>query len=526
MPEILLDQKKYTCRENETVLESLLRYGVNAPFSCRNGVCHVCLLRCSKGDIPEEAQQGLRSDLISKGYFKPCKCRPEYDMEVGFAKPEDMLIRAIVYKKELLSANVCRILFEPTTQVSYRAGQFINVVRDDGLTRSYSLASVPVEDYYMEIHVKLVLDGDMSRWIFKNLGENDELKFYGPQGSCFYRPEYCDKDLLLISTGTGLSPHIGIVREALQNNHQGKIYLYHGGRETADHYLKNILQITHQDYANFYYTLCVTGGSVENGVARGRANIIAFSEQDITKDWRVFLSGNPDMVESALSESLDQAVENENIHTDPFVHAGKDAKEHCDKDNQEHQSVRKEKRKYPDPDPEMWSALGEGVLLNKILKEFYGRVFEDPKLSPYFMNVTRQRLVEKVYNFLYQVFTGEKVYFGDRPRNAHHWMVISDELFDYREKMMESCLKKYGLPQHLILRWLTIEGMYRSDIVKSVPWKKKIFGMEMPLDGFEETRIDASTLCDSCQGEINVGDMVRYHVRMGTTYCEKCKDGL
>ena len=46
--------------------------------------------------------------------------------------------------------------------------------------------------------------------------------------------------------------------------------------------------------------------------------------------------------------------------------------------------------------------------------------------------------------------------------------------------------------------------------------------MEMPLDGFEEIAIEVSTLCDSCSGEINVGDIVRYHVRLGAAYCSKC----
>ena len=157
-----------------------------------------------------------------------------------------------------------------------------------------------------------------------------------------------------------------------------------------------------------------------------------------------------------------------------------------------------------------------------ILDDFYTRVFDDELLAPYFTGVTRQRLVEKVFNFHYQMFTGEKVYFGDRPKNSHHWMVISDELFDYRESIMEACLRDHGLADHLVKRWLDYEELYRADIVKSTPAQKVLFGEKMPLDGFEEMNIDASTLCDSCQGEINIGDLVRYHIRLGTTYCSKC----
>ena len=46
--------------------------------------------------------------------------------------------------------------------------------------------------------------------------------------------------------------------------------------------------------------------------------------------------------------------------------------------------------------------------------------------------------------------------------------------------------------------------------------------MEMPLDGFEELKIDVGTICDGCKEEIQQGETVRYHVRLGLTYCAHC----
>jgi len=109
----------------------------------------------------------------------------------------------------------------------------------------------------------------------------------------------------------------------------------------------------------------------------------------------------------------------------------------------------------------MWAALDDGRLLRPILEDFYSRVYADPLLLPFFHGITKQRSVEKVHSFLQQVFTGNKTYFGDRPRNAHHWMVISNELFDYREGLMADCLGRHGLPEHLIARWRKMEGHYR-----------------------------------------------------------------
>lgn len=174
------------------------------------------------------------------------------------------------------------------------------------------------------------------------------------------------------------------------------------------------------------------------------------------------------------------------------------------------------------PDPEMWEALGEGYVLSEILDDFYNRAFSDDRLEPFFHGVTQQRAREKQYLFLRQIFTGEKVYFGDRPKNAHHWMVISDELFDYREALMMDCLRRHGLPDNLIERWRNMENSFRADIVKDTPWKRKFGDLELPVDGYDEVALDVGSVCDGCGGEVNAGVTVRYHLRLGTLYCPEC----
>lgn len=174
------------------------------------------------------------------------------------------------------------------------------------------------------------------------------------------------------------------------------------------------------------------------------------------------------------------------------------------------------------PDPEMWEALEEGERLHAILEDFYCRVYADARLAPFFEGVTRKRAVEKQYNFLREKFTGEKCYFGDRPRNAHHWMVISHELFDYREELMESCLRRARLPDHLVKRWRALEEIFRKQIVKSAPFGKKLRGVELPFEGFDELDLALGFVCDGCAGELDAGARVHYHRRTGRTYCTSC----
>jgi Bacterial-like globin len=160
--------------------------------------------------------------------------------------------------------------------------------------------------------------------------------------------------------------------------------------------------------------------------------------------------------------------------------------------------------------------------MTAILDDFYTRVYADPQLMTFFSGFTQQRLVEKQYSFLHQAMTGNKVYFGNRPRNTHHWMVISDALMDHREQIMLECMQAHGLEDKWIKRWLAIEAYYRPDIVKTEAFPRQLNGVDLPLEGFEELLIDVGCVCDGCTSVIEPGETVRYHVRMGTIFCTRC----
>jgi NAD(P)H-flavin reductase/ferredoxin/truncated hemoglobin YjbI len=514
---------RFGCREGETVLEALQRQGASIPFSCRSGICHVCLQRCTSGPIPEKAQAALRPTLRAQGYFLPCQCVPTADMQLEPPRKADLYTPAVLYRKEWLGTDVVRLLLEPATALSYRAGQFINLRRSDGLTRSYSLASNPETDYFLELHVRVMKNGAMSNWIADAFEVNDEIDIQGPNGQCVYETHHPDRNILLVATGTGLAPLLGIARDALHRGHRGELHLFHGSRHVRGLYLHNELLDLCGEFRNFHYYACLSGNDVPSGFLSGRAHEIARALHGDLAGWSAYLAGLPEMVEAAGREALMSGAAEPFRHTD-LRRASRSGPGRT-VDRRERKSASRARQDGPPaPDLELWAALEEGRLLGTILTDFYDRVYEDPRLSPFFHGITKQRSIEKQYLFLRQRFSGEKVYFGDRPRNAHHWMVISDELFDYREKLMESCLRQHRLPEHLISRWLQTENSFRTDIVKDRPWNRVIDGVEVPADGFGESILDVGTLCDGCGQEIASGVRVRYHLRLGTTWCRKCME--
>jgi ferredoxin/truncated hemoglobin YjbI len=176
----------------------------------------------------------------------------------------------------------------------------------------------------------------------------------------------------------------------------------------------------------------------------------------------------------------------------------------------------------PLPDPALWQELGNGTVVEAVLRDFYARVHAAPQLAPFFENVTIQRSIEKQFSFLKQLATGERTYFGDRPRNAHHWMVISDELFDQRQALMHEVLVAHGLTPSQIARWERLEAHWRGDIVKLAPRPRRIDGIELPLEGYAQEVLSEGTLCDHCGAVLDAGTRVHYHLRLGMVSCPGC----
>lgn len=305
------------CASGETVLKALLRAGIETPYSCGNGMCLTCIAKLVKGKISADSQIGIKDTLQTQGYFLPCVCEPSEDIEI--APPDDAEIfgRAVVTEVAHPSRNVCRVRLMPATPLYYRAGQFVNIRRSDGMTRAYSLASVPSLDRYLELHIKRLPRGQMSNWFYEDIQPGEALDIQGPNGSCFYTPGNSDQPLLLIGNGSGLSPLIGIARDAINDGHTGPIHLYHGTRETAGLYLDNHLRALAGEHENLNYVPCLSREETSE-TRHGRAEDVALADHPDLAGWRVYLCGYPPMVRDMQRRAFMAGAALPDIYIDPF----------------------------------------------------------------------------------------------------------------------------------------------------------------------------------------------------------------
>jgi len=308
---------------SESVLDALLRSGFDVPYSCKSGVCQTCLMRAQSGSIPKAAQAGLKDNLVAQGYFMACACKPETDMLITLPDEAALFIPATIYSKQLLSKDILQLTLLPSTSMPYRAGQFINLHRHDGLSRSYSLVNLPQADQLLELHIKRMDNGTMSNWLFDQAEPGQPVDIQGPIGNCFYTmPENRQRNILLIGTGTGLAPLIGIVKDALANGHRGDIHLYHGSRNAEGLYKHAELCELEARHENLHYYPCCSREEIQSKagheVLAGRANDIALGQHKKLNDWLVYLCGVAEMVNKTKKLAFLAGARIADIYADPF----------------------------------------------------------------------------------------------------------------------------------------------------------------------------------------------------------------
>lgn len=315
---ITINDQTVNVHDGESVLDALERAGIAMMYSCRSGICQSCLVKALEGSVPARAQGGLKESLKAQGYFLSCVCEPLEDMRI--ALPGAALNHvAIVRESEDIGANVRRIRLSIPPEFSWFPGQYITVIYNERIARSYSIASLH-EDGFLELHVRRIPGGVLSNWFHDEAGPGTEVTFRGPFGDCFYTAEDKEAPLVLAGTGTGLAPLYGIVREALRQGHKGRISLFHGAVNPGGLYHERELASLQRD-GDFNYTPCVleTNGDGAAKYQVGSLDEVVLNGLPDVAHARAYLCGDPDLVNKMRKKLFLKGVSNRRIFADPFL---------------------------------------------------------------------------------------------------------------------------------------------------------------------------------------------------------------
>jgi len=207
--------------------------------------------------------------------------------------------------------------------ISYQPGQFLTLLHpfSSSIRRSYSLSSHPVLDENLQITVKRIANGEFSRWLFDRANVGDHLQTIGASGF-FILPDNLSNDttLFFLAAGSGITPVLSLLKEALFQRKQRMVLIYssHSERETIFYRELRALEKRFSQRLSIVFLF-----SGDKNLYRARLSKFLLSEllqqhvSDKTKTL-AYLCGPHDYMQMARITLLTEGVPLENIRTEKF----------------------------------------------------------------------------------------------------------------------------------------------------------------------------------------------------------------
>lgn len=312
MPVIHYKNQTIKAPAEYSVLETLNHAGFDIPHSCLAGACQSCKLQASSGALPVTSQQGLTNAEKQLGYFLSCQCFPDSDLTIVESSTSDRYTTRVL-EKSLLSSKVVKLVLQ--APFAFMGGQFVNVLYGD-LTRSYSIAST-TNSNRIELHIKILPDGRFSQFAAERINAGDELTLQGPFGKCIYSAPK-DQTLLMVGLSTGIAPLLGVLRTALEQQHEAPIHFIAGAKDPSGLYMVEELHTLAAHYPHLTVDFVVQEQGKPPYITE---NIYQYTKakHPQTKGYSIYLCGAETFVNKLKKQSFLLGANMADIHADSFT---------------------------------------------------------------------------------------------------------------------------------------------------------------------------------------------------------------
>jgi len=324
--------KTYVVPDRRPILACALASGISLPYACRMGCCRTCRGRILEGsvDYGEVISAYLDERDKAAGYALLCKASPLTDVvievdEQPLLEPPGEFV-AMVKRIERVAPDIALVrlrlpLHEP---MRFAAGQYIDIVLDDGRRRSYSIANASAASGVIdvELHIQHIPGGAFTDRLFREMKQRERLRFEGPLGTFFLRDGA--EPVVLVATGTGYAPLRSIIARALADGSTRPMTLYWGARQRRDLYAFEEPARWASEHPWFRFVPVLsrptledawTGrtGYVQDAVVRDAPDLSAHA---------VYASGAPEMVDAARGAFVTHGqLPGDRFYADAFVDA-------------------------------------------------------------------------------------------------------------------------------------------------------------------------------------------------------------
>ena len=307
---------KYAVEPAQSLLQAGLSAGFFLPYSCRSGVCRTCLgiVREGKVDYGAVHPTYLPDSDKAKGCVLLCQATPLSDLVIELRELEGLAgivagkvpCRVVSLKRPAPDVTIVDLRLPMNENMMFVAGQYIDLLLEDGKRRSYSIACPPQPEgvTHVELHIRHTPGGYFTDKLFSGeVQERKVMRFEGPLGT-FYLREQSDKPALFVAGGTGFGPIKAMIEHAFRRGSRRRMTLYWGCRTKRDLYMQELPQRWAAEHTNFAYVPVLSEPAPQDAWA-GRTGLVHRAVMQDFPDLsshQVYACGAPVMVDAARAD--------------------------------------------------------------------------------------------------------------------------------------------------------------------------------------------------------------------------------
>jgi CDP-4-dehydro-6-deoxyglucose reductase/3-phenylpropionate/trans-cinnamate dioxygenase ferredoxin reductase subunit len=261
-----------------------------------------------------------------------CRSQPRTDLTI---RPK-RLERIDIFRRKTITARIFRLArpapditiltlrFPIGLRAPFKAGQYLQVVMEDGDRRNFSMANAARDNDGAELHVRHVPGGKFSTLMLARLSVGDPLPVELPFGDFYLRPS--GRSVVLLASGTGFAPIKSIIETSIHAGERRPMHLYWGARRIEDIYLAEAAARWAVRHPWFSFTRVL---SEPFASWTGRTGLVHDAVREDHKDLcgaDVYACGNPLMVSAAQAYfTAGHGLPEAQFFADAFVESGPSA---------------------------------------------------------------------------------------------------------------------------------------------------------------------------------------------------------
>lgn len=328
-----LSGTSFATDRDESILDAAIKHGVNFPYGCKNGFCGQCKAVIETGEVAydnDELPAGLDQDDHEHGVAFLCQCKAKSDVTLSVAEIDPALsaiqtktLSCTVEAINKLNHDVAEVVLKTPSDntLQYLAGQYIDIIYPEIGMRAFSIANAPHNSQHLELHIRLIEDGEFTQLVFNEMQPKAKLNIEGPKGS-FYLRDKSENAILLVAGGTGFGPVKAMVEHAIEAQIDREIFIYWGVRDTQDLY-SDLPKQWADAHENIHFVPVLSQSTGHWDGATGYVHEQVLADFETLVDYDVYACGPPQMVKSAANEFVKLGMNERNFFSDAFEFATK-----------------------------------------------------------------------------------------------------------------------------------------------------------------------------------------------------------